>query len=128
MTEKFSTPRGTFDILPEDFRYFGFVQKHAIEVAQLFGYQRIETPILGQTDLFERATGESTDIVEKEMYSFQDRGGDELSLRPEGTAPVMRAYLQHGMSRLPQPVKLFYIERMYRYDRPQKGRFREHRQ
>lgn len=125
---KISTPRGTQDILPEDWPHWTFVIDRAVETALLYGYRRIETPILGQTGLFARATGEGTDIVDKEMYSFRDRGGDELSLRPEGTAPVMRAYLQHGMHKLPQPVKLFYIERMFRYDRPQRGRFREHRQ
>lgn len=124
----FSSPRGTADILPQDWPYFDFVISNAIDVAALFGYGRIETPILGDTSLFARTSGAGTDIVDKEMYTFKDRGGDDLTLRPEGTAPVMRAYLQHGMDRLPQPVKLFYIERMYRYDRPQAGRYREHRQ
>ncbi|MGI8967867.1 MAG: histidine--tRNA ligase [Chloroflexota bacterium] len=125
---KFSTPRGTHDILPDDWPYWDFVLGHALEVAGLFGYQRIQTPNLGETSLFARTSGAGTDVVDKEMYTFLDRGGDELSLRPEGTAPVMRAYLQHGMDRWPQPVKLFYIERMYRYDAPQRGRFREHTQ
>jgi histidyl-tRNA synthetase len=105
-----------------------FVWGQAEEVARLFGYQRIETPILGPTDLFARTSGEGSDIVDKEMYSFEDRGGDSLTLRPEGTAPVVRAYLEHGMSRLPQPVKLYYLDPMFRYDRPAKGRFREHHQ
>lgn len=125
---KFSTPRGTADVLPEDWAYWDFVLSQASDVARLFGYRRIQTPILGDTALFTRATGDGTDIVDKEMYSFRDRGGDELSLRPEGTAPVMRAYFQHGMDRLPQPVKLFYFERMYRFDRPQHLRYREHTQ
>jgi histidyl-tRNA synthetase len=125
---RFSTPRGTQDILPDDWRYWDFVIGHAFETARLFGYRKIETPIFGDTALFARATGEGTDIVDKEMYTFQDREGKDFSLRPEGTAPVMRAYLEHGMHKLPQPVKLFYLERMYRYDRPQRGRFREHRQ
>jgi histidyl-tRNA synthetase len=125
---QFSTPRGTQDILPEDWAYFDFVQRQAVETAVLFGYRRIETPNFAEVSLFSRTTGQGTDIVDKEMYVFRDRDGVEMSLRPEGTAPIMRAYLQHGMSRLPQPVKLFYIERNYRYDRPQRGRYREHRQ
>lgn len=125
---RFSTPRGTEDILPKDWPYWDFVQGHAEQVARDFGYQRIETPTFGDAGLFARATGEATDIAEKEMYRFTDRGGDEMALRPEGTAPVMRAYLQHGMSRLPQPVKLYYIERVYRAESPQRGRLREHHQ
>jgi histidyl-tRNA synthetase len=125
---RFSTPRGTHDILPADWPFWRFVTGHAEKVAHLFGYQRIETPILGPTELFARTSGEGSDIVDKEMYSFEDRGGDSLTLRPEGTAPVVRAYLEYGMSRLPQPVKLYYVEPMFRYDRPARGRFREHHQ
>jgi len=125
---KFSTPKGTGDILPEDWPYWQFVVNHAQSLAELFGYRRIETPIFGDTSLFARSSGEGTDVVDKEMYTFQDRDGASLSLRPEGTAPVMRAYLQHGLHKEPQPIKLYYIERMYRYDKPQRGRFREHRQ
>lgn len=124
----FSTPKGTVDILPDDWRYWDFVIARAESVAHLFGYRRIETPTLGDVSLFVRATGEATDIVQKEMYAFRDQGGDDLTLRPEGTAPVVRAYFQHGMNRLPQPVKLFYIERMYRREAPQRGRLREHHQ
>jgi histidyl-tRNA synthetase len=125
---KFQNPSGTADILPEDWPYWEHVLKHAQEVAVLFGYRRIETPTFGDTALFQRSTGSGTDIVDKEMYTFKDRSGDDLSLRPEGTAPVMRAYFQHGMHRLPQPVKFYYVERIYRYDRPQRGRLREHHQ
>ncbi|HCG00993.1 MAG TPA: histidine--tRNA ligase, partial [Chloroflexi bacterium] len=110
----FSTPKGTQDILPEDWPYWNFVISHAEEVARLFGYLRIETPTIAETSLFSRTSGQATDIVEKEMYSFLDRSGDEISLRPETTAPVMRAYLQHGMHKLPQPVKLYYIEHNFR--------------
>lgn len=124
----FANPKGTADILPQDWPYWNFVLGHAFDVAQLFAYRRIGTPVFGDAALFTRATGHGTDIVDKEMYSFQDRDNRELSLRPEGTAPVMRAYLEHGMFKWPQPVKLFYLERMYRYDKPQQGRFREHRQ
>lgn len=125
---QFSTPRGTHDILPADWPYWRFVSDHAEAVAHLFGFQRIETPVFGPTDLFARTSGEGSDIVDKEMYSFEDRGGDSLTLRPEGTAPAVRAYIEHGMSRLPQPVKLYYLEPMFRYERPSKGRFREHHQ
>lgn len=124
----FSTPRGTKDILPDEWPYWNYVLGHAHEVAELYGYRRIETPTFGQTQIFTRTTGTGTDIVDKEMYTFRDGDGEELSLRPEGTAPVIRAYLQHGMFKLPQPVKLYYLERIYRYDRPQQGRFREHHQ
>jgi histidyl-tRNA synthetase len=125
---EFSTPRGTQDILPEEWPYWNFVLDHAFDVAGLFGYRRIETPAFAEVSLFSRTSGEGTDVVDKEMYVFRDREGRELALRPEGTAPVMRAYLQHGMHKLPQPVKVSYVERMYRYDRPQRGRYREHRQ
>lgn len=125
---RFSTPRGTHDILPADWPFWQFVTARAADVAHLYGYQRIETPILGATDLFARTSGEGSDIVDKEMYSFEDRSGDSLTLRPEGTAPVVRAYLEHGMSRLSQPVKVFYTGPMFRYDRPARGRFREHHQ
>jgi histidyl-tRNA synthetase len=128
IVSRFANPRGTQDILPADWPYWDFVLNHAVQVARLYGYRHIETPVFGETSLFARTSGQGTDIVDKEMYVFEDREGNSLSLRPEGTAPVMRAYLEHGMSRLPQPVKLFYIERMYRYDRPQRGRYREHRQ
>lgn len=124
----FTTPRGTVDILPEDWPYWDFVTDAARHIAQLYGYRRIETPTLGEVSLYVRATGEATDIVQKEMYAFRDQGGDDLTLRPEGTAPVVRAYFQHGMNRLPQPVKLYYLERMYRRETPQRGRLREHHQ
>jgi histidyl-tRNA synthetase len=124
----FSNPKGTQDILPDDWPYWDFVIGHAFETARLFGYRRIETPVFGDVALFARSAGDGTDIVDKEMYTFCDRDGRGLALRPEGTAPVVRAYVEHGMHKLPQPVKLFYLERMYRYDKPQRGRFREHRQ
>lgn len=124
----FTNPTGTQDILPQDWPYWTYVIVHAEDVARLYGYRRIETPTFGPTALFARTTGEGTDIVDKEMYTFEDRSGDSLTLRPEGTAQVMRAYLQHGMHKLPQPVKLFYIERIYRAERPQRGRYREHHQ
>ena len=97
-------------------------------VAELFGLQQIDTPIFEATQLFVRGVGEGTDIVDKEMYSFQDKGGDEITLRPEFTAGLMRAYIEHGMHVLPQPVKLYSIGPIFRFERPQAGRFRQHHQ
>ena len=124
----YQAPRGTVDILPDDQPYWRYVEEKAAQVAQLYGYRRIETPTFEDTGLFTRSVGEVTDIVQKEMYTFQDRGGNSLTLKPEGTAPACRAYLEHGMQNLPQPVKLYYISSIFRYDRPQAGRYREHHQ
>ena len=99
-----------------------------MEVCQLYGYRRIDSPVFEDTGLFVRSVGQGTDIVEKEMYTFQDKGGNQMTLRPEGTAPVCRAYLEHGLHNLPQPVKLYYIASIFRYERPQAGRLREHHQ
>lgn len=129
MSEKqFQAPRGTSDILPEEQVYWRFLESRAEEVASRFGYERINTPAFENANLFVRSVGEATDIVEKETYTFEDRGGDLVSLRPEGTAPVCRAYLQHGMHNLPQPVRLFYVGDFFRYDRPQAGRYRQFHQ
>lgn len=124
----FQAPRGTRDVLPVEQDYWRYVEETAQRIAQLHGYRRIDTPAFEETPLFLRSVGEGTDIVEKEMYSFQDRGGVSLTLRPEGTAPVCRAYLEHGMHNLPQPVKLYYLASIFRYDRPQAGRYRQHEQ
>lgn len=124
----YRAPRGTTDILPEDQRYWTYVHYVARNVVNKYGYKRVDTPIFEQTDLFTRGVGEVTDIVEKEMYSFLDRGGDSITLRPEGTASVCRSYLEHGMHNLPQPVRLFYTSPTFRYERPQAGRFRQHHQ
>jgi len=99
-----------------------------VDLAQRYGFGRIDTPVFEDSDLFVRSVGEGTDIVEKEMYTFEDRGGDSVTLRPEGTAPVCRAYLEHGMHNLPQPVRLYYFCPVFRYERPQAGRFRQHHQ
>src|SRR6266550_1558055 len=134
MPEQFKALQGFKDILPDEQPYWRMVERVATEVANLYGYRRIETPILEETTLFARTTGEGTDIVEKEMYSFDDRADKEgnrpnLTLRPEGTAGVVRAYLEHGMFQLAQPVKLYYLnEPMFRHERPQAGRLREHHQ
>jgi histidyl-tRNA synthetase len=120
---------GTQDILPEVQPYWRFVEQTVAEVMRLYGYQRIVTPTFEETAVFQRSVGEGTDIVEKEMYSFEDRGGERLTLRPEGTAGVVRAYLEHGMFMKPQPVKLYYLRLpMFRYERQQRGRYREHNQ
>ena len=124
----FQAPRGTQDILPEEQAYRRYIEQKAAAIAQLYGYERIDTPAFEDAGLFIRGVGEGTDIVEKEMYTFTDRGGSEMTLRPEGTAPVCRAYLEHGMANLVQPVKLYYIAPIFRYERPQAGRFRQHHQ
>ena len=125
---QFQAPRGTTDVLPQDEAYWSFVRATAEEVATRFGYHRIDTPVFEDAALFERGVGSTTDIVEKETYTFEDRGGDRLTLRAEGTAPVCRAYLQHGMQNMTQPVRLFYICPVFRYERPQSGRYRQHTQ
>ncbi len=124
----YQSPRGTADILPEEQAYRRFIENKVSAVCQLYGYQRIDTPVFEDTRLFIRSIGEETDIVQKEMYTFQDRGGNSITLRPEGTAPVCRAYLEHGMNNLPQPVKLYYLSSIFRYERPQAGRYRQHHQ
>ncbi len=125
---KFQAPRGTHDVLPSEFPLWNLVCRTAEEVCGLYGYRPILTPGFEETDLFQRTSGAGSDIVRKEMYTFEDRGGRLLTLRPEATAPICRAYVEHGLHREPQPQKLFTIAPAYRYDTPQKGRFREHRQ
>ena len=120
--------RGTSDILPEEQAYWRYVEQKAVDTCQLYGYQRIDSPTFEETGLFTRSVGQGTDIVEKEMYTFTDKGGKKITLRPEGTASVCRAYLEHGLYNLPQPVKLYYLASIFRYERPQAGRLREHHQ
>ncbi|MGA3094392.1 MAG: histidine--tRNA ligase [Dehalococcoidales bacterium] len=124
----FQAPRGTQDILPAEQPYWRYIQRAAEAIAMLYGYERIDTPIFEEAGLFVRTVGTGTDIVEKEMYTFTDLGGGQMTLRPEGTAPICRAYIEHGMASLPQPVKLFYRAPIFRYERPQAGRFRQHHQ
>lgn len=124
----YRAPRGTTDILPQEQSYWRYVERHAIAVCERFGYERIDTPLFEAAGLFARSVGPETDIVEKETYTFQDRGGDEVTLRPEGTAPVCRAYIERGMQNLPQPVRLYYFCPIFRYERPQAGRYRQHHQ
>jgi len=125
---KHQAPKGTFDVLPADEAARAVVSAAARERLRAAAYARIETPIFEDTGLFERGVGESTDIVRKEMFTFEDQGRRSVTLRPEGTAPVCRAYIEHGMHRLPQPVKLAYEGPFFRYERPQEGRFREFNQ
>ncbi len=124
----FQAPRGTADLLPEEQKYRRYIETRATALARSYGYGRIDSPVFEDAGLFVRSVGAGTDIVEKEMYTFEDRGGDLVTLRPEGTAPVCRAYLEHGMHNLPQPVRMYYFCPVFRYERPQAGRFRQHHQ
>ncbi len=128
MADRITAPKGTYDVLPADQPLRRWVIACAEEVFMRYGYRRIDTPIFEETRLFSRGVGESTDIVRKEMYTFADLGGRSMTLRPEGTAPVARAYVDHGMYTLPQPVKLYYHSPMFRYESPQAGRYRQHHQ
>jgi histidyl-tRNA synthetase len=123
---KFEAPRGTHDILPSEQPLWQRVTGEAERLCALYGYRKIVTPGFEDTELFIRTSGGGSDVVQKEMYTFEDRGGRSLTLRPEATAPICRAYFQHGMHRDPQPVKLYTLGPMWRYDRPQRGRYREH--
>ena len=123
---KFEAPRGTHDILPSEQPRWRRATEEAERLCALYGYRRIDTPAFEDTVLFARTAGEGSDIVHKEMYTFEDRGGRSLTLKPEGTAPISRAYLQHGLHREPQPQKLYTIAPMWRYAAPQRGRYREH--
>ncbi|MGE0687838.1 MAG: histidine--tRNA ligase [Dehalococcoidia bacterium] len=121
-------PRGVDDLLPADQPYWRWLRETATRVAESYGYGEIQTPVFEHAGVWLRPGAEGTDVVDKEMYRFEDRGGDDLVLRPEGTAGVVRAYLEHGMASQPQPVRLFYFIDVFRYDRPQAGRYRVHHQ
>ncbi|OIQ08399.1 histidine--tRNA ligase [Moorella thermoacetica] len=123
-----SRPRGTEDILPEEVGRWYLLENTAREVSRLYGYREIRTPIFEHTELFNRGVGDTSDIVEKEMYTFIDRGDRSLTLRPEGTAPVVRAFVEHSLEARGLPVKLFYLGPMFRYGRPQAGRLRQFHQ
>ena len=124
----FQAPRGTYDILPGDQGYWRYIEEGAVAICQLYSYQRIDTPAFEDALLFTSSIGGGTDIVHKEMYTFEDRGGNRLTLRPEGTAPVCRAYIEHGLHNWPLPVRLYYFSDIFRYERPQAGRYRQHYQ
>jgi histidyl-tRNA synthetase len=123
---KIEAPRGTHDVLPSDQPLWQKVTAEMERLCALYGYHRIQTPAFEDTELFARTSGAGSDVVQKEMYTFDDRAGRSLTLRPEGTAPICRAYIEHGMYREPQPVKLYTIAPMFRYAAPQRGRYREH--
>ncbi len=130
----YSRPKGTYDVFPggrephERPELWAFVEERARELFRRYNYREVRTPIFEEAQLFIRSVGEASDIVRKEMFVFHDKGGRELSLRPEGTAGVVRAYVEHGLYRQAQPVKLFYIGPMFRHERQQKGRYRQHTQ
>lgn len=122
------SPRGTHDILPQDERLWEKVRNSLRDISNFYGFERIETPHFEDTDLFTVGVGKGTDIVTKEMYTFRTKGGDQLTLRPEGTASIARAFVEHGMMVWPQPVKLFYEGSFFRHESPQRGRYREFHQ
>ena len=122
---KFQSPTGMHDILPPGQKYFQKIYEVSENIANFYQFQKIETPILEETELFSKGIGLATDIVGKQMFSLRTKGGDYLTLRPEGTAPVARAYIEHGMFNLPQPVKLWYFGPNFRYEKPQAGRYRQ---
>ncbi|HZZ99305.1 MAG TPA: histidine--tRNA ligase [Candidatus Paceibacterota bacterium] len=117
--------KGMHDILPEDHKYWRHLQRKIESLVEFYGFELIETPAVESMDLFVRTSGETSDVVSKEMYAFKTKGGDSLALRPEGTAPIIRSYLENGMNVRPHPVKLYYIEPMFRHDEPQAGRYRQ---
>ena len=125
MNRRIQAPRGTYDVLGEQALARDALEGHARAILERAGYQRIETPVFEATELFARGVGASTDVVQKEMYTLEDGDSESITLRPEGTAPVCRAYMEHGMHKLPQPVKLWYFGSFFRRERPQKGRFRQ---
>jgi len=128
MASKYQAPRGTFDVLPAGARARRRIEAAASAAFARAGYEPIATPAFEDTELFERGVGRSTDIVRKEMFTFEDKGGRSITLRPEGTAPICRAYLEHGMHKLAQPVKLSYAGAFFRHERPQAGRYRQFHQ
>jgi histidyl-tRNA synthetase len=123
--EQIKAPRGTFDVLGEQAGIRASLEASARKILEGAGYERIETPTLEATELFARGVGTSTDIVQKEMFTLEDGGGRSLTLRPEGTAPVCRAYVEHGMHKRKQPVKLWYLSSFFRHERAQAGRYRQ---
>jgi histidyl-tRNA synthetase len=125
VSQRIQAPRGTHDVLPSLSDQRSELEASAAKILGRAGYGRIETPTFEATQLFSRTVGEATDVVQKEMYTFEDAGGDSLTLRPEGTAPAVRAYLEHGKHRDPQPVKWWYLSSFFRYERPQAGRYRQ---
>ena len=124
----YQSPKGVHDVLPDDHLYFSFIKKVVRHHCRRAGFRRISTPIFEDVDVFTRSIGGTSDIVEKEMFTLESKSGKKFALKPEGTAGVVRAYIQHGMQQLPKPVQLYYIEPHFRYNRPQKGRYRQFHQ
>ena len=121
-------PRGTEDILPVDSQIWRKIEKTAHEVCKLYGFSEIRTPVFEDTNLFQRGVGDTTDVVQKEMYTFEDKGGRSITLRPEGTASLARSFIENSLYANPQPTKLYYLISCYRYEKPQSGRLREFHQ
>ncbi|MBO4941247.1 MAG: histidine--tRNA ligase [Clostridia bacterium] len=121
-------PRGTEDVLPKDSKLWQYIEKTAREVCDLYGYKEIRTPVFEHTELFQRGVGDTTDVVQKEMYTFEDKGGRSITLKPEGTATLVRSYIENSLYANPQPTKLSYIIPCFRYEKPQSGRLREFHQ
>lgn len=121
-------PRGTEDVLPKDSKLWQYIENTARGVCDLYGYKEIRTPVFEHTELFQRGVGDTTDVVQKEMYTFEDKGGRSITLKPEGTAPLARSYIENSLYANPQPTKLFYITPCFRYEKPQSGRLREFHQ
>lgn len=122
---KFARVRGMRDILPDEYRFWDFVERKAIDITKTYGFKRLEIPVLEKIELYERSTGKETDIVTKEMYDFVDKGGERVAMRPEATPSLARVYIEHGMLNYPQPVKMCWIGSLFRYERPQAGRYRQ---
>jgi len=125
---KFSKLRGMKDVLFDEYKYWDLVINKANDLARVYGFRRIDTPVLESAGMYERSTGKSTDIVTKEMYSFTDKNGEKVALRPEATPSLVRAYIEHGMFNLPQPVKMLWFGPLFRHEKPQSGRMRQHTQ
>jgi histidyl-tRNA synthetase len=125
---KLQSPTGMHDILPADQKYFSKIYEVVSKIADFYGFQKIDTPIMEYSDVFEKGTGPSTDIVEKEMYSFKTKGGDSLTLRPEGTPAIVRSFIENGMTSWSQPVRLWYWGPFFRHERPQADRYRQFHQ
>lgn len=121
----YQKPKGTQDLLPGTVERWQYVEGKARDLCRRFGYREVRTPVFEQTELFLRGVGETTDVVEKEMYTFEDKGNRSMTLRPEGTAGVVRAYLENKLYAAPDVTKLFYIGPMFRYEQPQAGRYRQ---
>ena len=121
-------PKGTKDVLPNESYKWHYIENIVRDITDKYGFLEIRTPSFEHTELFLRGVGETTDIVNKEMYTFEDKGKRSITLKPEGTAGVARAYVENGLAELPQPMKMYYITPVFRYERPQAGRLREHHQ